>query len=209
MAAYTLKVIVTFFTVIDPIGLVPLFIGITSNYPERERRRIVTKATVTAAAVVAIFGIFGRWILDSLGIALYAFNVAGGALLFLVAIDMLFGRPSGARETPSEEAEARTREDVSIFPLAIPLIAGPGTIASVILLVSSAGGNPLQLMAVAASAALTLAFAWLTMFSSVWIERRVSKTGITVLSRILGMVLAALAAQFILNGIAAYVGTLR
>lgn len=209
MAAFALKVLVTFFTVVDPIGLVPLVLGITVGYPEQERRRIITRAVLIAGGVVAVFGAFGRIILDSLGIALYAFDIAGGALLFLVAIDMLFGRPSGARETPGEAAEARTREDVSVFPLAIPLIAGPGTIASVILLVTSAGGDPLRLGAIAAGALLTLCVAWLAMLFSGEIERRLSKTSITVLSRILGMVLAALAVQFMLNGIAQYIATLR
>ncbi len=209
VAAYALKVLVTFLTVIDPIGLVPLVLGITGGYPEAMRQRIVTKAVLIAGGVIAVFGIFGRFILESLGISLYAFNIAGGGLLFLVAIDMLFGRQSGARETASEEEEALSREDVSTFPLAIPLIAGPGTIASTILLVTSAGTNAMQLSAIAFAAIFTLALAWLAMLLSGWIEQRVSKTGITVLSRILGMVLAALAVQFILNGITQFVIVLR
>lgn len=205
MTAFGLKVLITFFTVIDPVGLVPLVLGLTGNLPGRERRRIITRATLIAGGVIAVFGIFGRFIFDSLGISIDAFNIAGGGLLFLVAIDMLFGRPSGARETAREEQEARTREDISVFPLAIPLIAGPGTIASVILLVSSAGSDPLRLGAVALAGAFTLLVAWITMTMSQLIERRVGTTGILVLSRILGMLLAALAVQFILNGIGQYV----
>jgi len=204
MLAYTLKVVVTFFTVIDPIGLVPLVIGMLGTYPKQERTRIVTRATIIAGGVITVFGIFGRLIFESLGITIYAFNIAGGALLFLVSIDMLFGRPSGARETPREQEEARSREDISVFPLAIPLIAGPGTIASVILLVSSAGTDSLKLSAVALAGVVTLGSAWFAMRTSFIIERRIGTTGILVLSRILGMLLAALAVQFILNGLAEF-----
>jgi multiple antibiotic resistance protein len=152
--------------------------------------------------------VFGRWLFDNLGISLMAFDIAGGALLFLVSIDMVFGRPSGARETERESQEARTRDDVSVFPLAIPLIAGPGTLASVILLVSTAGSDVGRIGIVAAAGAITLLLALGAMLMSTLIERRVGTTGILVLSRILGMLLAALAVQFILNGIAQYVASL-
>lgn len=207
MFAFALKALVTFVTVIDPVGLVPLVLGLTSTNTPTERRAIILRASLIAALVIAFFGAFGRWLFDNLGISLMAFDIAGGALLFLVSIDMLFGRPSGARETEREAREAHTREDVSVFPLAIPLIAGPGTIASVILLVSSAGSSPARISVVAAAGAFTLLLALGAMLMSALIERRVGTTGILVLSRILGMLLAALAVQFILNGIAQYIGT--
>jgi multiple antibiotic resistance protein len=209
MVAYSLKVLVTFLTVVDPIGLVPLVIGLTAGTQPRERGRIITRATLIAGGVILFFGAFGRVLFQSLGISLFAFDIAGGALLFLVAIDMLFGRPSGARETPREEAEAQLREDVSVFPLAIPLIAGPGTIASVILLVSTANNDPTQLGAIAVAAILTLLLAWMAMMGSRVIEQRIGTTGILVFSRILGMLLAALAVQFVLNGISQYVTSLN
>jgi multiple antibiotic resistance protein len=209
MAEFTFKVMVTFLTVVDPVGLVPLVLGLTGHATARERRRVITRASVIAALVIAFFGVFGRLLFQSLGISLDAFDIAGGGLLFLVAIDMLFGRQSGARETEREEADARTREDVSVFPLAIPLIAGPGTIASVILLVSLAGSDPFRLGAVAVAGAVTLLLAWAAMMMSQVIARRIGTTGILVLSRILGMLLAALAVQFILNGIAQYILSLH
>jgi multiple antibiotic resistance protein len=209
MTTFVLKVLVTFVTVIDPVGLVPTVIGLLGKEPQDERERVITRATFIAAIVIAFFGAFGRQIFASLGISIDAFDIAGGALLFLVAIDMLFGRPSGARETVREEAEALAQEDVSVFPLAIPLIAGPGTIASVILLVSSAGGNPIRLGAVAVGGMLALALAWVAMRMSLTIERRIGTTGIRVLSRILGMLLASLAVQFILNGITGYLDGLH
>lgn len=207
MLAFSLKAFVTFLTVIDPVGLVPLVLGLTGANTPGERRAIIVRATFIASVVITFFGVFGRWLFDNLGISLMAFDIAGGALLFLVSIDMVFGRPSGARETEREEREARTRDDVSVFPLAIPLIAGPGTLASVILLVSTAGGEPARIGIVAGAGALTMLLALGAMLMSTLIERRVGTTGILVLSRILGMLLAALAVQFILNGIAQYVST--
>lgn len=204
LTTFAISAFVTFFTIIDPVGLAPIFVGLTSHLPKEQRNVIVTRATLISAGIIVFFALVGRFLLDRLGIQLYAFNMAGGALLFLVAVDMLFGRPSGTRETKAEEEEAMTREDVSVFPLAIPLIAGPGTIATTILYVDLATPNPLELAMVAAAIVVTLAVAWLSMRSSTWIIQRVGRTGILVLSRILGILLAALALQFILNGIIAF-----
>ena len=116
----------------------------------------MTRATLLSAAIIAFFALVGRVLLDRLGISLYAFDMAGGVLLFLVAVDMLFGRPSGTRETKAESDEAMTREDISVFPLAIPIIAGPGTIATTILYVDLATPKPLELLAVSAAIASAL-----------------------------------------------------
>ncbi len=205
MQEFSLKVFVTFFTVIDPVGLAPFVIGMMGHYPRRQKTQIIFKAVMISGAVIAVFGVFGKFIFNSLGISMDAFSIAGGALLFLMAIDMLFGRPSGARETTREEEEALFRDDISVFPLAIPMIAGPGAIASVILLVSEANGNPMQLAAIAITGLITLLLAWFTMQISGYIQDRIGSTGIMVFSRILGMLLAALAVQFILNGIGSYV----
>ena len=202
---FTISAFVTFFTIIDPIGLAPIVVGLTAQFPTAQRNQIVTRAVIISAVIIAFFGLVGRFLLDRLGIGLYAFNIAGGALLFLVAVDMLFGRQSGARETKEEEAEALTREDISVFPLAIPMIAGPGTIATTILYVDLATPHPVDLLAVVAAIVSSLFVAWLTMRGSNWLIRHVGKTGILVLSRILGILLAALAIQFILNGISLFV----
>src|SRR5215470_17353806 len=198
---FTISAFVTFLTIIDPVGLAPVVVALTAHLSEAQRKLIITHATLISAAIIAFFALIGRFLLDRLGINLYAFDIAGGLLLFLVAVDMLFGRQSGARETKAESEEAMTREDVSVFPLAIPLIAGPGTIATTILYVDLATPNILYMLSVAAAISSTLIVAWLVMRSSMWIVRRVGRTGILVLSRILGILLAALAIQFILNGI--------
>lgn len=198
---FIISAFVTFFTIIDPVGLAPVVIGLTGHMNDAQRKTVVTRATLISAAIIVFFALVGRFLLDRLGISLYAFNMAGGALLFLVAVDMLFGRQSGTRETKAEAEEAMTREDISIFPLAIPMIAGPGTIATTILYVDLATPHPLDLLAVAAAIASALLCAWLVMRSSLGIIRFFGKTGIMVLSRILGILLAALALQFVLNGI--------
>ena len=202
---FTIRAFVTFFTIIDPVGLAPVVIALTANLNDAQRSIIVTRAVIISAIIIAFFALVGRFLLDRLGISLYAFNMAGGALLFLVAVDMLFGRPSGARETKTEQEEAATREDISVFPLAIPMIAGPGTIATTILYVDLATPNIFDLLSVAAAIISALFVAWLVMRSSMWIIRHVGRTGILVLSRILGILLAALAIQFILNGIGTFV----
>jgi len=202
---FTIRAFVTFFTIIDPLGLVPVVIGLTAHLNDAQRRMIVTRAIIISATIIAFFALVGRFLLDRLGISLYAFNMAGGALLFLVAVDMLFGRPPGTRETRTEEEEARTRDDISIFPLAIPMIAGPGTIATTILYVDLATPNILNLLSVAAAIITTLVIAWVVMRSSTRIMHLIGRTGILVFSRILGILLAALAIQFLLDGIRAFI----
>ena len=206
MITFIISAFVTFLTIIDPVGLAPVVIALTANLNEAQRNKIITRAIVISAVIIAFFALVGRFLLDRLGIGLYAFNIAGGILLFLVAVDMLFGRSSGARETAAEQEEALTREDISVFPLAIPMIAGPGTIATTILYVSLASGtgNLLSFVAVGGAIIVTLAVAWVVMRSSLWIIKHMGRTGILVLSRILGILLAALAAQFVLNGVVAF-----
>ncbi len=202
---FTISAFVTFFTVIDPVGLAPIVVGLTSQFTKAQRQMIVTRAAIISAGIILFFAVVGRFLLEQLGIQLYAFNIAGGALLFLMAVDMLFGRPSGTRETKAEEEEAMTRgEDISVFPLAIPLIAGPGTIATTILYVGQAASNLLDLFAVATAIASSLLLAWIAMLSCTWITKHIGRTGTLVLSRILGILLAALAIQFMLNGISLF-----
>ena len=147
-------------------------------------------------------GVVGRIILDYLGITLPAFTIAGGVLLFLIAIDMLFARPTGAKRTADEEQEAALSENPAVFPLAVPMIAGPGTIATVLLLVNLSHGDRLDLIVVAVAYAVALFVTWLCMRASSLLLRVIGKTGIHVISRLLGIILAALAVQFVLNGIA-------
>lgn len=204
MLFFFIKALVALFAVVDPIGLAPVTLTLTADLSPYERVFVVTRATIIAAVVITIFGVFGEALFSALGVTPPAFSLSGGALLFLVAIDMLFGRQSGARETPREAREARKREDVSVFPLAIPMIAGPGTLTTIILLNTSAGPDWSLRAMIIVAATLTLIACWITMRISVGIQKRIGVTGITVLSRVQGMLLAAVAAQFMLNGLAQF-----
>ena len=192
----------TAITIIDPLGMIPMTLGATARMPAKRRNRIVDQAVIVAAIVMALMGFLGREILGYLGITLPAFTIAGGVLLFLIAIDMLFARPTGAKRTESEEREAAEVENPAVFPLAIPMIAGPGTIATVLLLVSLAHGDRGNLTIVAGAYAAALFVTWVCMRGSTLLLKLVTTTGVHVASRLLGIILAALAVQFVLNGLA-------
>lgn len=195
---------VTLFVIIDPVGLTPLFAALTQGMPANLRRKIAIRSCLVAAGILTLFALFGEALLGFAGISMAAFRVAGGVLLFLTALDMLFERRSKKREDRTEESVAERAEqdhdDPSVFPLAIPLIAGPGSIATVILLT---GQNPGLagfgwVLAVTGAVLLT---AFLFFLTATPLERLLGKTGINVVTRLLGMLLAALAVQFVLDGL--------
>jgi multiple antibiotic resistance protein len=192
----------TALTIIDPIGTIPLSVSATTGVAREKRHGIVDRAILVAGAVILLSGLFGRQLLDYLGITLPAFTISGGILLLLIAIDMLFARKTGAKRTDEEERAAAEEEDPAVFPLAIPMIAGPGTIATVLLLVNLTHGDRSRLAIVFAAYALALIVTWLCMRAAVSLLHRLGKTGIQVVTRLLGIILAALAVQFILNGLA-------
>ena len=192
---------VALFVVIDPIGLAPLFVALTRGQSVRQRRSVAIRATLVAAGILTLFGLAGEAVLNFLGISMPAFRMAGGILLFLTALDMLFERRTKRREDRTEGEEEG--HDPSVFPLAIPLIAGPGAIASVILLIGEKPGGE-GLITVLLITALTLLVMALILMASSYLDRVVGKTGIDVITRVLGMLLAALSVQFVLDGLAAY-----
>jgi multiple antibiotic resistance protein len=191
----------TAFTIIDPVGMVPLTLAVTAGAARTARRSIVDRAIIVAAIVMLFMGVVGRFILEYLGITLPAFTIAGGLLLFLIAIDMLFARRTGTKQTLEEEREAQTLENPAVFPLAIPMIAGPGTIATVILLVSLAQGDGSKLATIVVAYAAAMLVTWLCMRGATIFLKLVGNTGIHVVTRLLGIILAALAIQFVLNGL--------
>lgn len=199
---FAITAIATAFTIIDPIGMVPFSLTVTAGAPPDFRRKTIDRAVIVAAIVVVVMGLVGRAVLGYLGITLPAFSIAGGVLLLLISIDMLFARPSGTRKTDEEEQEAILNEHVAVFPLAIPMIAGPGTIATVLLLMNLAHGDPGRVITVFVSFGLALLTAWIAMRGADVISRYAGKTGIHVVTRLLGIILSALAVQFILNGLA-------
>lgn len=195
--AFLISAFVTLFVVIDPIGLTPIFIALTPGMTANQRRAIAVRATAIAAGLLFLFAFLGEQVLGFIGISMPAFRIAGGILLFLTALDMLFERRSKRREG---QAEAEDVPDPSVFPIAIPLIAGPGAIASIILLTGEAEGT-VGMVSVLGVMVGVLLLAFLFFLSATVIERALGKTGIVVVTRLLGMLLAALSVQFVLDGI--------
>ena len=190
----------TAFTIIDPVGMIPLTLVATASTPLR-RQRIVNEAVLVAAVIITLMAFVGHPLLAYLGITLPAFTIAGGVLLFLIAIDMLFARQTGAKQTAEETREASEAENPAVFPLAVPMIAGPGTIATVLLLGGLTRGEPARILTVAGAYAAALAVTWLCMSSATYVQRVIGNTGIHVVTRLLGIILAALAVQFVMNGL--------
>jgi multiple antibiotic resistance protein len=193
-----------FLVTIDPIGVVPFFMALTIGMNRARRRAVALKSVLIAAAILLAFTLIGQPILHYLGITVAAFRIAGGALLFLLAVDMVVAKEGGIRApTPKEEEDASHRPDVAVFPLAIPLVAGPGAIASTILLQAQHAGD---IAAQAVTAGVMLAVLGLTFISFLVAEpimALLGLTGIYVLTRVLGIVLAALAVNNIIEGLRA------
>jgi multiple antibiotic resistance protein len=188
---------VTLFVIIDPIGLAPLFVALTQGMTARQRRKVAVRACVVALGLLTLFGVAGEAVLNFLGISMPAFRIAGGVLLFLTALDMLFERRAQRRQGQADTAHP---EDPSVFPLAIPLIAGPGAIASMILLTGQDGGAALHVLAVHVVMLLVLVVVFAFFLLAAPLERLLGPTGINVVTRLLGMLLAALSVQFVIDG---------
>ena len=193
----------TFFATISPIDIAFMFLALTADSTPRFRRKMAVRGTITATAILIGFALTGDWLLTSLGISLAAMRAAGGILLLLIGIDMVFARSSGGISTTEEErAEAATKEDISVFPLATPLIAGPGAMGAVILLIGNTEGSlTLQVFVIAALLAVLL-ITLICMLLAAEIQQLIGVTGMHVITRIFGILLCALAVQFIFDGVA-------
>lgn len=201
-SAALITAFVTLFVIIDPIGLFPIFVSLTQGVPQTERRKIGLRACVIAFLILSVFAFLGEAVLGFIGISMAAFRIAGGILLFLTALDMLFERRTKRREDQAEEAE-EAYPDPSVFPLAIPLLSGPGAITSVILLAGQDSGLQAT-FAVLAVVAVVLVMVFALFLTAGALERLMGPTGISVITRLLGMLLAALAVQFILDGLKSF-----
>ena len=199
MTALALKAFLTLLFVIDPVGLVPVFLSLAGSRTASDQARIARKAVLVSSGLVASFAIGGGWLLHHLSISFDAFRVAGGILLFLIAVDMVLAKLE--RETEEEEAEARARPDISVFPLAIPMISGPGTLASVMILAAEARDTPYGLPIVLAMGGGVLLLCYAALRLSATIGRLLRQTGVNVVTRVLGVLLAALAVQYVADGV--------
>jgi multiple antibiotic resistance protein len=200
-SAFIATAFATAFTIIDPVGMIPLTLAVTADATPKARAAIVNQAVVVAGAVILFMGLIGNTILESLGITLPAFTIAGGVLLFLIAVDMLFGRKTGTKQTDEETRAGAESANPAVFPLAVPMLAGPGTIATVLVLVSLAGHDREKLAVVFAAFLCALIATGICMRLSTQMLRVIGTTGVHVITRLFGILLAALAVQFVINGI--------
>lgn len=194
----------TFFATIGPPDVAIVFAALTLNDTARERFFLAVKAVLVASGILLFFAFLGKPLLTYLGISLAAMRTAGGILLLLIAIDMVFARKSGATSTTTDETrEAAGSDDISVFPVATPLIAGPGAIGAAILLVAQAHGDAEKVGAVVIALVAVLATTFLLMVVASQVQRVLGVTGVHVVTRVMGILLAALAVQFLFDGIVA------
>jgi multiple antibiotic resistance protein len=192
---------VTLLVTLDPPGLAPIFIGLTLGMSAAEKREVALRASLIAMAILAAFAFGGRWALDALGVSIPAFRIAGGLLLFYLAFNMVYElRGERKHELASDAVSIDHIRNVAAFPLAIPLMAGPGSITATMLLAGRAGGDWEELAGLMAIVALAMALCYLTLLAAERVSLLLGTTGKIVLTRMLGVVLAALAVQFVIDG---------
>jgi multiple antibiotic resistance protein len=200
---FLISALVTLLVVVDPIGLVPSYLAVTHELPKRARRSVALRAAVITAAILAGSALAGDWLLRTLSIGLPAFRLAGGLLLFSIASEMVFGVRIERQSRQAEDAIEEHVRNVAAFPLAIPLMAGPGAITATVLLAGRSEGDPVRLTILLAVIAFVAALCAAVFLLCTHIERLLGVTGNIVLSRLLGVLLAALAVQFVVDGVRA------
>ncbi|HSJ30968.1 MAG TPA: MarC family protein [Longimicrobiales bacterium] len=185
--------------IVNPLGAIPLFVALTAQYPRDQRRATLRRAIITGFGVLFVFALAGTYILEFFGITRQAFQVAGGILFFAVGWDMLQARRSRVKTTEEEESESTHREDVGIIPLGLPTLAGPGAITTVIALNGQAQ-SVLDSVFVYVAIVLVLAICWITLAAAPMLTRRMGQTGMNVMTRLMGLLVMVIGAQFVING---------
>ncbi len=204
MLAELAKYFFVLFVVVEPVSLVPMFAALTADGDASYRRRVALKASLLSGIILIGFALGGQWLLQYLGISVAAFKIGGGVLLLLLSIDMVFARRSGMRSTTvREQDEARLREDISVFPLAFPLIAGPGAMATLVLIAGETSGNPTLFTGLIGIVVALMLIVLLLLLLSGQVMRVLGVTGANMVSRIFGVILVAMAIQYVVDGIKA------
>jgi multiple antibiotic resistance protein len=198
---FLVSALVTLLVVVDPIGLAPTFLGITQGMPRAARMQVALRASALAALILAATAIAGDWLLTTLSITLPAFRIAGGLLLFSIASEMVFGVRAGRQTKQAEEALEERVRNVAAFPLGIPLMAGPGAITATVLIAGRSDHDPLRLGILLGAIVLVCACCYLCFAAAARIDRLLGTTGNVVLERLLGVILAALAVQYVVDGV--------
>ena len=200
---FSLAAFITLLVVVDPPGVVPIYVALTKDEEPRRRRGILIRAVLIALGVALFFLIAGRVVLSYLGVTVHAFSISGGILLFVAAMPMLFGQRGGL-QAPEPKESGSVGEDISVFPLAMPLLSGPGTIATILLLTSQAAGNMGKLVAIGVATAIVFLVSFISLTLGARLIQLLGEGGVHIATRVMGIVLAALAVQYVLNGITGY-----
>jgi multiple antibiotic resistance protein len=201
LVRFSLLALSSIFFLVDPFAALPTFLAVTAGQDNAKRVRTARKASLTAFVILSTFALAGTYIFKLFGISLPAFEIAGGIILLLIGLDMLEAKRSATQETGDEAAAAATKDDVGIVPLGIPMLAGPGSITSVMVLVGQAQSR-WQMAAIYAAIAVTAAICWLVLGSASRVATVLGDTGIRILVRVMGLLLVALAVQYFVNGFA-------
>lgn len=203
MLEQLLKFFVVFFVVVEPVSLIPIFSGLTEGASAAYKHKMALKAVLVAGLILLVFALGGAGFLKLMGISLEAFRIFGGLLLFIIALEMVFARESGTKTSTPERAESARRADISVFPIAFPFIAGPGALATILLWFGPLrlGSEPVLFLGLLLATALVLAIALLFLWVSAPLMRVLGVTGANVANRLSGVVLGALAVQFVMDGL--------
>jgi multiple antibiotic resistance protein len=198
---FFLAVTVSIFAIVDPFGTLPFFVGLTDGFSDADRAVVMRRAVIVLGGTLALFAVAGRFLFVAFGFTLAAFEIAGGILLFLVAYEMLQGQVARAKLTPEDREDALARRDaISIVPLGIPLLAGPGAISTVLIYAGTAGTDPLALVATLIAVGITTGSTFVVLRFGHPIFRRMGRPGVMALTRVMGLILAAVGVQFVING---------
>jgi multiple antibiotic resistance protein len=197
------------FFVVDPFVAVPIFLSITARDSAEKRRQLAGRSAAAVFVTLSLFALAGGLLFKLFGISLGAFKIAGGIMLLLMAIDMMRAQPSRTRSSAEEQADSIEKEDVAIVPMAIPMLAGPGAMATVMVLMSRAAWRPVATVAVFVAIVLTCVVTWLMLRAAARAERFLSRTTLHVIERVMGLLLAAVAVEFMVGGLRDLLPTLR
>jgi multiple antibiotic resistance protein len=206
LAEFITSTLVTLLVTLDPPGLAPIFLSLTAGMSAAERRQVAIRACIIAFCIMAFFGVAGDVVLNALGVSLPAFRIAGGLLLFWISFEMVFERRNERKQATATTAITQDHiRNVAAFPLAIPLMAGPGALTAMMLLAGRAGGDPLMLVSLAVICGLVILSCLVVFLLATPIAKLLGVTGNVVLTRLLGVILAALAVQFVIDGVRAVI----
>ncbi len=195
-----LKFFTALLAILNPLGAIPVFVGLTRDMEVSDRRRVARTASVAVVTLLVVSSLFGEWILNLFGISIASFRVGGGILILLMAISMLHARPPETKHSPEEAVEAESKDSIAVVPLAIPLLAGPGSISTVIIFANRAS-EPIDWSVMLLSILLVGVVVWIALTAAIPVGKMIGRTGINIASRIMGLLLAAIAIEFIAGGL--------